>query len=149
MIRQIGWILLLAWIAYPLSPAYGDDFKPWELREASIEWKHFVSPGRDPLLYPEIHNDGLNLNVNIDVLKWAYWNNTVGSLATESQYRAIWLHTQLGIRLSSYVDFQFTHQSTHLLDRAQRLLPRYPVEDSVGVILYLVRPGVSAPTLLP
>jgi hypothetical protein len=149
MIRRVAWTILLALTAYPSKPASAMDLKPWELREASIEWKHFVSPGRDPLLFPEIHKDGLNLNVDIDVLKWAYWNNTVGSLSTASQYRAIWLHTELGVRLSSYVDFEFSHTSTHLLDREQSLLPRYPVEDSVVLKLYLIRPSQSAPTLLP
>lgn len=109
-----------------------------DLNEVSLEYKSFLGQGRDLLLYPELHHEGMAINLGIDVLKYGFWDSQIGSLTTDAQFRAVWLDTRLGARVGPVEAF-FFHKSQHLLDRAHSFLPKFPVEDGVGLKIYLYR----------
>lgn len=108
-----------------------------ELDELSLKYRHFVHPGRNPIIWPEPLNDGVDINLHTSIADVFYWNSTVFSLTTPAKYEAVGLKTQLGLRLTSWLQPFFEHTSTHLLDRAHSYMPKFPVEDSVGINLIL------------
>jgi hypothetical protein len=127
----------------------GSPWKLIELRESYINYKYFVHPGRDPLFTDLPHKEELNLHVNTDILRYMYWDNMVHSMTDASQYRVVGLNTKLGVRLSGILDVQFEHFSKHMLDTVHPWMRGFPVEDSVGINLYLYRPDKPRSSLLP
>lgn len=123
------------------------EFKLLELQDASVHYRRYKDGGRDAVVYPETPKDGLLVNLDMDVLRYLYWNNTVGSIATENQYRAVWLNSKVGIRLTDLVSVQMNHKSTHVLDREHSYMSGFPVEDSVDLILTLRAREGKAPAV--
>lgn len=112
------------------------------LDELSIEYKNYElvnDKARNLLIYPEHPKEGINVNINTDILTYLYWDSQIQSLTTGSQYRAIGLETRLGLRLSQYLYVGYWHHSQHLMDRAPATLPRFPSEDAVELKLFLFR----------
>jgi len=128
----IGLTLLLVCCSEPIEAA---DLV--ELNEVSIQYKNFVSDGRDLLVYPEVHREALSLNVNTNFLSVLFWNNSIHTITTEAQYRSVGLESRLGVRISRYLEVSYYHFSQHLLDRASATLPRFPVSDAVEVKLII------------
>jgi hypothetical protein len=107
------------------------------LRDASVQYKHFTSPGRDPLfLQNSPPARELNLNLNLTLLRYGFINNTVHSMMDENQFRIIGWKYQLGVQLSQSLSVQYEHFSRHHLDREYKF-DRFPVEDSLGITLRL------------
>jgi hypothetical protein len=124
------------------------DFSLFETREVVLTYKRYVDEGRDPLIYPEDHKESLNLGLKIDVLKYGFWDSQILTQTTDAQYRSIGLDTNLGVRLTPWLDVSFHHMSQHLMDRPHSFMHKYPVEDSVNVNIYLYRNTPSRPAIL-
>jgi len=113
-----------------------------ELRELSIDYKNYawLNPNaRHPLLYPEHPKEGVDLNLKTDLFDWFFWDNSIKSLTTGSQYRTVGLETRFGVYVSDYLNVGYYHQSQHLLERSHHSIPKFPVEDAVEFKLYLYR----------
>ena len=128
-----------------LTSAEASEFQVLQLKEVRVQYKRFVDPGRDALLYPEVHKEGLGVAIDTDVMRYLFWKSEVGALTTDAQYRAVWLEMTLGLRITQWLEVQAHHKSEHLLDRDHAFMDRFPVQDSVGFTLYLYRaqPGRS------
>jgi hypothetical protein len=136
-------LLAVVTLLLSMTPATGNAeaaAKDWhliELHDVAIEYRRFVDDGRDTLIYPHVHKEALNLSVDMDVLRYFYWDNTIHSLTDQSQYRGIGLELSFGIRLNDSWAVQYHHYSQHVLDEPIHTLPRFPVEDSVGIVFKL------------
>lgn len=111
-----------------------------DLRDMGIDYKNYavVNPkARNSLIYPEAPKEGVNLLLNMDVLTFGYWDNTVETLTTDGQYRSIGLLTRLGVRVTRDVHVGYEHHSQHLIDRHHSYMHKFPVEDAVTLRIYL------------
>lgn len=145
--RLVLWVLIL--VAVALYSYKAVSWEPVQLREAALTYKKFVSDGRDPLLYPEVHHEAIDVTLDMDILKYAYWDNTILSETTTGQYRSIGLRSFLvGVHVFPWLDIQYAHQSLHVLDREYGVMDKFPVEDSVGLKLYLYRNQDPKPTVI-
>lgn len=106
-----------------------------ELNRAGFEYGRFINDGQDVLIYPRKHKDVINLKLDMDVLSFLYWNNTLMGMTDTGQFRAVSWEYQLGLRVSDMLSVQYKHRSQHILDAVQPYLPTFPLEDSVGVSL--------------
>lgn len=120
-----------------------DDWHIVDLSELSIDYKNFamVNPnGHDVMTYPDPPKESVNLNIKTNILTYGYWDSTVESWTTDSQYRAIGLETRLGVHVSTHLDLGIYHHSQHELDRGTQLnLGHFPEEDAVELKIYLYR----------
>ncbi len=110
------------------------------LRETSVKYQQYFQGGVDPMITGEVGGQldkELNLNVNTDVLKYGFWNNTVHSQTDQFQFRKIGWELQLGVRCGKYLDVYYEHYSQHFLDYAGK--GAFPRNDGVGIKLYLYR----------
>lgn len=126
---------------------YSDDF--FKLSEVSIEYKKFLDGSRDPLindngLIDRTINEQLDLNVNVSIAKYLFFNNRVHSLTDKdintdagSRYRIVGWNYNLGAHINKYIDIGFEHFSQHELD-ATFPWP-YPDTNSVNIKIYLYR----------
>jgi len=118
------------------------------LREVSVDYKRFFPKGRDPLitgnglLNRELGNE-VNVHINSDFMSYFYWDNMVHSLTdrdatthTGGQFRVVGWNFKLGMRVSRFINIQYEHFSKHTLDHSYAY-DSFPVQDSVGVKLYL------------
>jgi hypothetical protein len=121
------------------SEAHATGWQLIELNEARLYWQHFIDEGRDELIFPRVHREALNLSVDMDVLSFFYWDNTVLSVTDESQFRGVGLHSKVGMRLTPWLSVQYDHTSKHVLDGQHSSLPSFPVYDSIGVLIQLYR----------
>lgn len=139
----IGTVLLLA------SSVLGhcDERDGLELQEVSLHYKRFWDGGRDPLvtqngLDGRAMDKELNLDINVDILRYFYWNNTVHSMTDRTidggngQFRVIGWNYKLGARIFPSFHIQYEHFSQHLLDTTYAH-GGFPVQDSVGFVLYI------------
>ena len=127
--------------------AHCDEVTGLDLQEVSLEYKSFSSGGRDPLITQNGLEDRaldkeVDLNVNIDILKYLYWNNTVHSMTDRftdggaGQFRLVGWDYKLGVRIFDSLHVQYEHFSQHLLDTTYKH-GDFPVQDSLGFILYI------------
>jgi hypothetical protein len=130
--------LLLALVAFPRASMADGAWKLLSLRETKLNYKYFVHPGRDPLFTDSSQKEELNLSVNTDLLSVFYWDNTVHAKTNDAQYHVVGWNIHLGVHVCRYLDVQYEHFSKHLLDSSLPYM-KFPVEDSVGVNLYLYR----------
>ena len=122
-----------------------------ELKELSIEYKDFFPGGTDPLITQNGLPDRtlgkeLNLNIYTDIYEYCYWNNTVHSMTDEiigsggrGQFRMVGWEFSVGCRLIQELDFGYYHFSRHNLDHLSTL-GHFPVQDSLGIKIYLYQP---------
>lgn len=114
-----------------------------DLKEVSIDYKNFrmINPNaRNPLIWPEVPKEGLNLYLDTDVL-WGimYVKAEVESLTTEAQYREIGLTARFGVHLGDWVNLGLYHRSEHVLDEAPLSPMGFPEEDALELKVYLYR----------
>ncbi len=119
-----------------------------EMRETKLNYKYFVHPGRDPLFTSSHQKEELNLSVNTNMLGVFYWDNTVHAKTDDAQYRVVGWNIKLGVHLHPRLDIQYEHFSRHLLDSKHPTMGGFPVEDSVGVNLYLYRAPAAQRSIL-
>ncbi len=119
----------------------------WGLDQAYINYKQYTPGGTSYL----ITDNGLpdramdkEVALHLDTTFWSYcyWNNTVHAatdkgLDGSGQFRVVGWNFQLGARVASWLDFQYEHHSQHILDWQGPM--HFPVEDSIGVNIYLYR----------
>lgn len=118
------------------------DFKVFNLNELSIDYKNYkmVNPNsRNMLIYPEHPKEAINVNVNIDLLKYCYWDSIIESLTTEAQYKSIGLQTRTGCRIFNSIELGVYHHSQHILDGKSTYMWRFPEEDAVQLKIYLYK----------
>lgn len=129
------------------------------LSEVSLDYRWFKPGGTDPLMsYNGLANKEpggqVDLNVNMDVLDYLYFNNTVHSMIDRDiggqygQFRLIGWHFQVGMHLSQYCDIYMDHFSQHLLDTTYAL-GHFPVTDGFGVKVYFLRDTPAKHTVVP
>jgi hypothetical protein len=138
---------VIFYMAFLLAQAEASEFQLLKLQDASIRYRSFKDGARNAFVYPETPKDGLGASLDMDVLHYFYWNNTVDSIATNDQFRAVWLNSRLGVRLSETFSIQFNHQSSHILDASHSFMSRFPVEDSIDLIITLRKRAEPAPVL--
>lgn len=128
---------------------FASDFRILQLDEVRVDYMSFFSKGRDPM----ITNNGLpdrelgkllDMQISTTVLKYGYWRSLVHSYTDAvmnseggSQFRSVGLNMELGIRLFSQLDIFYWHYSQHLLDTTSDKIGGFPVQDAVGIHLYL------------
>lgn len=141
MIRYIVFLLWVATWFYLGIGAVEAAYMPFELEEVKINAKHFLPNGADPLLTEgSRQNKEINLHLDVNVLRYGYINNRVWGLADQHQFRWIGLNYQYGVRVLPFLDIQAEHFSRHILDKTYPYKAsgdRFPVEDSIGINLYL------------
>lgn len=126
-------ILLFVISILPLKALAFDIIK---LDELSVDYKHFKDGGRDPLFYDSKKKEYLGLNINTDFAKIFYWDNIVHSATDQYQFHLIGWNFKLGARVTKFLSLQMEHHSQHILDATYPYMA-YPVEDNVGIRLYL------------
>ena len=133
------------------SISYAEEFHFVDLDEVSVKYISFFPGGRDPL----ITNNGLldrelgkllNLNIKTTIFKYGYWNSLVHSYTDaystthfDGQFRSVGLNMELGIRITPFLDVFAWHYSQHLLDTSSINVGGFPVQDGIGINLYLYR----------
>jgi hypothetical protein len=130
--------LLLGLIVYPRLSS-GSEFKLIELSELSINYHNYVHPGRSLILNPEPMKEALNVFIKTDLFKYGFMDTKIMSLTTPSQYRTIALDLTLGIRIGTHFEVFYNHMSQHLLDRPHSTYDWFPVNDSIGINIFLYR----------
>lgn len=134
--------VILLYVLLTQKRCNADEFHLIQLDEVNIDYKNYAiisDQQRNLLIYPEHPKESLNLNLNTTFAKYGYFNSTVESLTTSSQYRGIGLQLSLGVRLSKYLDFGYWHHSQHVMDREMLSIPTFPTEDTMEIKLYLYR----------
>lgn len=135
-------VLLIFFSLIYTSSILADDFHVLNLDELSIDYKNYArinDKARNLLIYPEHPKEGINININTSVLSYGYFNSTIESLTTSSQYRGIGLQVCLGLHLSDSVDIGYYHHSQHVIDREIQGIPIFPVEDAIQIKIYFYR----------
>lgn len=137
---------------------YSDDtvaFDLFQVREMNVIYRKFDSGGTDPLITqnPNVPNRALNeeidLQVNTDLLKYFYWDNTIHSMTDQTlqggqgQFRMIGLEWGLGVDLSRVwkalpVSIGHYHYSQHILDGTWGY-GHFPVVDALEIKLQLYK----------
>jgi hypothetical protein len=117
-----------------------------EVDRLYIETKWFSDASRNPLIDNGTGrrlDKEINLNFNVDLFTYFYWNNKIHSLTDQSlngreeQFRLVNWQFQIGFRLFEFLDLEYGHSSKHLLDSQWNYA--FPVEDYVGFRLYFYR----------
>jgi hypothetical protein len=132
--------IFILWCVFDSTCSKADDFI--QLDELSIDYRDYAlvnDKARNLLIYPESPKEGINLNINTTFVSYVYWNSTIESLTTSSQYRGIGLQSSLGIRLNNYIDVGMWHHSQHVLDRVSGDMPNFAEEDAIQLKVYLYR----------
>jgi hypothetical protein len=130
------------------SSGTGSGWRLIKLEELSVNYKKFHPSARHPLFYDSTPKEALFLTQKTTVAKYFFFDSTVQSMTNNAQYYMVGLNLKLGVRLSSYLDFQYEHLSQHILDDRYPH-KKFPVEDSWGINLYLYRADNKLPSILP
>ena len=137
-------VLIIVGLIVFSSIVHADAF---ELKEVSLNYRDFL-PGT---YYPLITNNGipnraldkeLLLNLNSDLWKYGYWNNTVHTMTDKDattgatgQFRLVGWEFRVGAKVFDCLDVGYYHHSQHLMDAS---LPyHFPTEDAVEIKIYL------------
>lgn len=144
-----AWVTLFAVLLYLGAPSEANGLL--ELQQVDITYRSFFPGGVDPLITENPYLPGrnmgkeLNLAVNMDLLEYLYWNNTVHSMTDEgndgsSQFRMVGWEFGLGVdfrRFGLGLPFSvgYYHFSRHTLDIATP--NHFPVCDSLELRIYL------------
>jgi hypothetical protein len=129
--------------------ALADEFKLIELDELRVDYIDFFPSGRDPLI---THNGLtnrelgklLNVEIKTTLLKYGYWRSLVNSMTDaysdthrDGQFRLVGLQMELGLRVAPFLDVYGWHHSQHLLDHPSTAIGGFPVQDGIGIRLYI------------
>lgn len=143
---------VLGFLGFPRSAA-ADGL---ELQSVRVDYIRFFDGAHDPLITQNGQKGRalgaqLDLHVDVDVLRYFFWNSTVHSLTDRrmhngeeaGQFREVNLQMQFGLRLLSVLDVYYWHSSTHLLD-ATYTGGHFPVQDGLGLTLKLYQAPAGA-----
>lgn len=149
----LGWIVLMALLLFKTGIA--DAFDVFQVREVTVVYRIY-QPGsvnplvtQNPLLPGREIDKGLDLEINTDLLKYLYWDNTVHSLTDRSaldgsgQFRKVGLEWRLGVDLGRVwkalpLSVGWWHYSEHLLE-TQWGLGHFPVSEAVEIRIRLYK----------
>ena len=136
-----------------LSPNLGLA-SPFELRELYLTAKHFKSGSRvfdydNAMLENREVGMEIDLDFNVNILKYGYWNNHVWSIVDRWEdtqkmgwFRNVGWNWRLGVRPCPWLEVGWWHFSKHMLDAQYSSHVndgKFPVEDSIEVRLWLYR----------
>lgn len=133
------------------------EFRVLELKELSIGYRGFIKGGYRPTIngigIPDrTLNDEVTLFINIDFMKYFYWNHRVhgatdrvASTGGQGQYRDIGWQFFFGFRPTKFLSVEYEHHSQHVLDHKAPF--RYPVEDSFGIKLHIFQDSRPSDTV--
>lgn len=118
-------------------------------RETMITAEKFTPGGRAQIL-PNQDEPGsrMTLESNTDLFKYSYWDNRIWGMTNESKFAAVGWEYNLGVRLSSQINVFYRHHSQHMLDEKFGPNKGFPVEDSLGVTIYLYRRDCGPASIL-
>lgn len=123
--------------------ARADDYHVIELNELSLDYRNFKminANSHNMLIWPSPPKEAVNVNIKLDLFKYAYWNSIIESLTNDSKYASIGLDTRLGVRVTEYLEVGIYHHSQHVLDRSYDYMNgHFPEEDAVQIKLYLFK----------
>lgn len=112
-------MVIIFFLAY--TNVYAADI--FSLEEISLDYIKFQGARDYPisLLEGQQLTDFVDLNINIDVLKYFYFNNKIHSAESStdgdiSQFRVVGWEYRIGVRLLSFLDVGLYHYSEHVLD---------------------------------
>lgn len=115
------------------------EYSLWSVDELNMEYYRYERDYRDPyFIEPDGRTykpmrDGAELNMNLSVLKWLYWDNRMHmGMDQTSQVRHVGWEWEAGLRLP-YIDIFSHHHSRHGLEYINPRGDRFPVEDYVGI----------------
>jgi hypothetical protein len=114
-----------------------------EARELSLTYRKFHDSSRHPLLYRTKPDSGIDLDVNMDIARYFFWDNKIHALMDQHQYRLVGWNFKVGLRVFQSLEVQYEHHSQHLLEDRYPYAP-YPLEDSIGFKLILFRKDVRS-----
>jgi len=145
----ICWGLLLAPVVFSqVQNQSKQQYRLIDLREAYVIGHHYYGTSQNYLvtsngMHRELSKE-LSLVWNLDLGRYMYWDNKIYGLMDREpgefsgQFRVVGWDFQLGVRLCSYLNFEYEHFSKHVLDYKYPT-EGYPSEDSFGIRLYLFR----------
>lgn len=125
----------------------GDDLR---LTNLFVDYRNYHllnDKARNVLTYPEPPKEGIDVNIQTRVLSHFFWDSKIMALTTDAQYRSIGLNMRAGVSLTQTLDVFYEHQSLHVIDRPINTMPKFPVEDSIGVRIYLYREKANPDSL--
>lgn len=127
-----------------LSSGAQAQYKLLDVDVVNMQFAQFAC-NRDPII-PELScNDWrgrAEINADLRVLEYLYWKNSIHGEGTNSAFKTMGWHFELGINVSKYIDIFYEHHSRHVLDQGNAThfshdgmsrMTRFPVEDSYGV----------------
>lgn len=136
-------IITILFIGFLLLTAINIRADSFVLKEISIDIKQYSiinGKARNLLIYPDNPKEGLNLNIETDILKFMYSSTTIESLTSQSQFRGVGMISRFGFHLTDSIDLGFYHHSQHVLDREIQTLPKFPTEDAIQLKFFLYKP---------
>lgn len=109
-----------------------------KLQEFTFNYKRFADNNHAPYFADNARQkDAVAFNAQADIGPYLFWNQEVHGESDPGQFHSIGYHFWLGARVTQNIDLQYEHHSQHLLDSSRT--DHFPVEDSVGVTLYLFK----------
>jgi hypothetical protein len=113
---------------------------------------------RDPII-PEVGcsewKGRVALNADFRMLGAGYWKNQVHGEGTDSAFKTMGWHFEVGINITSYLDLFYEHHSRHVLDQGDAhhsshdgstTSSKFPVEDSYGIrMIFYTNPSKPSP----
>lgn len=115
----------------------------FDINEVSLDYRLYSESSRLPLVtqngLPNRRIDsGINLNVNIDIARYLYWDNTIHTysdaiIASDApgQHRTVSWEYSLGVRISKELSVGYYHHSQHVLDTSYA--NPLPLEDAIQI----------------
>lgn len=134
--RLYFWVFLAVLLCVLHESCEASSDYGFHLNEVSLDYARFKEGSRDAILAPSRPKERVDLNVNLDLLRYFYLNNQVHSMTDTTQFRLIGWKYQLGVHLGSFADLYYQHFSQHILDQAYN---DFPLENTIGLKLYLYR----------
>ena len=123
-----------------ISAAYAEEKKEFhliELNELKLGYKDYIY-ARDPMFYFSNPKEQINITTNSSIGRFFFLDTLVHGTSDAAQYRRIGLQLQFGLKVIQCLDISYIHHSQHMLESVYPY-QKYPVEDSVGVTIYLYR----------
>ena len=111
-----------------------EPFQFFTLQDVSMEARFFMGDVKHENTINPPTNE-VNFNVNTDILRYGYFNNTIHSLADGKQFQLVGWRYQVGAYITPWMNVEYKHFSKHALD-SQGPWQHFPVEDNIGVVIH-------------
>lgn len=123
---------ILLWLAL-INPVHAIEL--FKIESATLEYRKFTDSNMAeiPQFTP---TNQLALSINIKVIKFLYWENTVHGTSTDAQFRLIGLLSYLHIKYKR-LSVGWEHHSQHVLEGRHPFL-RFPHQDGFLVKIDLL-----------